>query len=604
MCPRKPKLFPLACTLAFCLGAVAGTPAVAEAVRTAIMASELVRAGMIPEEPVHNDQFMSQGTSAPALHAFSGALTLTAEAMHLRPALENRTVMGRDAQMFPGVTLSFFSHEGTLVPVTQEIIVPGEEDAANSFWNLLVQPGRVWSEPGDEGWSRASFPFALMNQLENDTHNGIATFLYNDSEVSEVRFQIVQQTAPYYIAEHFLAWGQLAADYAPDTDLGEETGLRAAYSAAEAHRLPAKTWDALEAKVGKDKVAGFEGAMNSDLLVTSALVHDGVLYYKPSRTAQGAYPYTLEMRFGIWSVTKSIGPGLGMLRLAEKYGPYVFDLKVTDYLDIQSEHDGWDEVTFGDLLNMASGLGGGTVTANPNDMYVDYLDASYDAWYTSSPAAEKLAEVAKVGKYPWGPGQVARYRDRDMFVLGAAMNAFLKSVQGPEADVWNLVRDEVFKPIHIDHAPMNRTVEPGGLLGLPIMAWGWYPSLDDLAKVAGLLHRRGIYNGEQILHREKTAALFSIEGTLPQGPGNSYKYGERRYKMGYHYVPYEDMYSGRVLYVPYMSGWIGNQVVMLPGDMTAIRISRAWPAPDEDQAAAGDPTPMIEVANRLRGFTN
>lgn len=43
-------------------------------------------------------------------------------------------------------------------------------------------------------------------------------------------------------------------------------------------------------KVGKDKVAGFEGAMKSDYLVTSALVHDGVLYYKPSQTAQGAYP--------------------------------------------------------------------------------------------------------------------------------------------------------------------------------------------------------------------------------------------------------------------------------------------------------------------------
>ena len=582
----------------FCLGVLTAGHATADTARMAIMAADLLQSGLAPDEPVHNDEFVPRGAAAPAHHTFSGALTLTAEEMRLRPALQYRQVMGRDAEMFPGVTLEFFSDEGALVPVTQEIIVPRETDAANSFWNLIVQPGRVWSESGDNGWSRASFPFALMNQLENDTHNGIATFIYNDSQVSKVRFQIVQQTAPYYIAEHFLAWGQLAANYSPAPGLGEEAGLRESHRAEQDNLMPAETWDVLEAKMGEDSLSGFDGDMNPEYLVTSALVHEGVLYYKPSETSQGVHPYTRSMRFGIWSATKSIGPGLGMLRLAQKYGPYIYDLKVIDFLDIESEHNGWNDVTFGDLANMASGLGGGTVIANPNNFTVDYLDSSYDAWYTAPSAAQKLAEVAKVGNYPWGPGQVARYRDRDMFVLGMALNTFLKSVDGPEADIWNVIRDEVFKPIHIDHAPMNRTVEPDGSPGEPIMCWGWYPNLDDLAKVADLLHRRGNYNGEQILHREQTDALFSIEGSFAQGISNSNEYGERRYKMGYHYVPYKD------IYLPYMSGWIGNLIVMLPNGSTAIRVSRTWPAPDEDQASAGDPTPMIDVANRLWNFTN
>ncbi|MDO5759102.1 MAG: hypothetical protein Q4P24_16880, partial [Rhodobacterales bacterium] len=72
----------------------------------------------------------------------------------------------------------------------------------------------VWSEPeDDDGWSRASFPFALMNRLEQDSHNGVATFAYKDGEVSDVRFQIVTQTAPYYVPEHFKAWGVLPAEY-------------------------------------------------------------------------------------------------------------------------------------------------------------------------------------------------------------------------------------------------------------------------------------------------------------------------------------------------------------------------------------------------------
>lgn len=51
-----------------------------------------------------------------------------------------------------------------------------------------------------------------------------------------------------------------------------------------------------------------------------------------------------------------------------------------------------------------------------------------------------------------------------------------------------------------------------------------------------------------------------------------------------------------------MSGWIGNKVVVLPGETTAIRVSKASPAPDAAQGAAEDPTPMAKVVNRLRAF--
>jgi hypothetical protein len=72
--------------------------------------------------------------------------------------------------------------------------------------------------------------------------------------------------------------------------------------------------------------------------------------------------------------------------------------------------------------------------------------------------------------------------------------------------------------------------------------------------------------------------------------------------MGFHYVPYRDQWTGELTYFPYMSGWIGNKVVLPPGDTVAIRVSRARPAPDEVQAAAENATYMIEVANRRRAF--
>ncbi|MDZ7748837.1 MAG: hypothetical protein U5K43_08285 [Halofilum sp. (in: g-proteobacteria)] len=149
---------------------------------------------------------------------------------------------------------------------------------------------------------------------------------------------------------------------------------------------------------------------------------------------------------------------------------------------------------------------------------------------------------------------------------------------------------------------MNMTFEDDGSVGQPIMAWGWYPRLGDLTKVAELLHARGRHDGKQLLNRGKTQELFSVEGTLDQGPANSTEYGNLRYKMGYHYAPFRTSDDADVTWLPFMSGWIGNRVVPAPNGMTAIRISNAWPAPEEAQAAVEDPSSMIEAMHRLEPF--
>ena len=159
----------------------------------------------------------SPGSDAGVEHAaFLGTIQLTETQMLTRPtALSTPLVLGRDPKLFPGVAISFFSDRGDLVPFTQEVIRYGSGKSGRSYWDILVQPGRVWSEPNDGGWSRAGFPFALVNSLEGETHNGLATFLYKDGRISNLRFQIVQQTAPYYVKDNFVASGLVAANFAP-----------------------------------------------------------------------------------------------------------------------------------------------------------------------------------------------------------------------------------------------------------------------------------------------------------------------------------------------------------------------------------------------------
>lgn len=118
---------------------------------------------------------------------------------------------------------------------------------------------------------------------------------------------------------------------------------------------------------------------------------------------------------------------------------------------------------------------------------------------------------------------------------------FLRAVEGPDADVWEMLKAEVFVPNRIHHAPINRTVEPDGARGHPIMAWGWFPTLGDLAKLARLLHHRGVRANEQILHAGKTAELFSTQGALPQGKQLR---AWRAALPGFHYFPYRDKWTG------------------------------------------------------------
>ncbi|TXH36363.1 MAG: hypothetical protein E6Q98_11770 [Rhodospirillaceae bacterium] len=194
------------CHIAFLAGLLALPASLAAADRSDLDASTL-RKGK-PTGLAENYWFLPGADAKPALQDFTGTLVLQEAEMGTNPAkFTSRKVLGKDPKIFPAVRLSFFTYKGDLVPVTQDVIRAGSTPAGHSFWDIIVQPGQVWSEPGDGGWSRAAFPFSLVHSVEGETHNGIATFLYRGGKVSNLRFQVVQQTAPYYIVDYFSAWG-------------------------------------------------------------------------------------------------------------------------------------------------------------------------------------------------------------------------------------------------------------------------------------------------------------------------------------------------------------------------------------------------------------
>jgi hypothetical protein len=155
---------------------------------------------------IDNAAFLPSAGAQAAAEAFEGVLVLGETTMLTEPAVfKSSDVLGANPQVFPGVTLGFATDGGYLVPAEQGVIRYGSIHAGKSFWDVIVQPGTVWSEPGDDGWSRASFPLALVHSIEGETHNGVGMFLYRGEEVSDLRVQITQQTSPFYVEDYFLA---------------------------------------------------------------------------------------------------------------------------------------------------------------------------------------------------------------------------------------------------------------------------------------------------------------------------------------------------------------------------------------------------------------
>jgi len=551
---------------------------------------------------VSNLAFVPAPNAASALAPFEGTLVLTEVPMTTVPAtFKSARVLGKETQLFPAIALSFFTEGGDLVPVTQEVIRAGSLPTGRSYWDVIVEPGRVWSQPADGGWSRAAFPFALVNSLEGETHNGLALFLYRPGKVSKLRFQLVQQTAPYYVTDLFTAAGLVPASFRELIGV-DRAALARSYAASRADQVPVSDWDALARKVGKSNLVGFDGTMNPNDIVLSGLDDGTTFYLKSCNSAAGPLPWCDRARFGVWSATKALLCSTALLRLAQKYGPYVFDLRIRDYVPALAAVPAWHDVRFGDAIDMATGIGEGSIRRDPNDINDGYLgaeDAHYRAWYEARSVDAKLAAIAAASPaYPWGAGQVARYRDQDMFTLGVAMDGLLKEKEGPGADLWTLVRREVLAPIGIHDAPSNLTIEGDGSPGRLLMSMGYYPTIGDIVKIARLYHAGGRHAGAQILYAPRIAALSA--GAAPRGLPTGYRnrFGETTYFNAFWEERY-DSPKGCKIYVPRMVGWGGTLIALMPHDFTGIRLGKAMKWDDPDVI---DTTGMEAVANRLTNF--
>ncbi|WP_226703774.1 choice-of-anchor D domain-containing protein [Microbulbifer elongatus] len=434
-------------------------------------------------------------------------------------------------------------------------IVPRERGSIASThpeWEYVLTPGRVWNENADAGYSRVALPFALQQKNANCMHNGVMTFLFkDDGSVSDVAYQIASETCLYY---QFDMWGQLSASYTPQS-VNNSATLVSDYQAEVAARMPSKPLSALAQDYPGTDYTAFATPNGKDPMAISLVgfVIDGTHYVGGCSTRQGTYPYCESLVVPSYSSAKSVFAGGTLMRLEQKY-PGTFNQSIGSYISECNTNGNWNDVTFGNALDMGTG---------------NYKLASYMSDEGASHTNDLFLPEDHTSKINYScteyprkatPGTNWVYHTSDTYILGTAMNAYVKSIEGGSSDIFtDILIDEVLAPLGVSPtAEFTRRTYDG--VQQPFTGWGLMWLRDDVAKIGAFLSG----GSQTVLHQGQLDAALQRDGS-DRGlePLTDYKYNNGFWA---HEVSSDMSGCSSPLWLPFMSGYGGISVLILPND--------------------------------------
>lgn len=460
-----------------------------------------------------------------------------------------------DEEKLPIFDFEFVQTGSHIIPVERGLVVAPESVS----WEWILEPGRVWNENNDNGFSRAAIPFSLQESGANCTHNGVMSFLFkDDGSISNVAVQVGGETCTYF---KYDLWGMVSAQYIPAAVSGA-TAIASDYQDEVDRRMPVKPISQLDADYAQYNVdhTQFGSEQGADL-VTFGVAIDGVHYSGGCSTRYGDYPYCEVMDLPSYSTAKTVFGSYALGLVSQQNGSAVRDLIVADYVP-ECNGGQWDDVTFENLTDMATGnynLGGyesdeGS-SAALNDFFLVY---THD---------EKIGHSCNRYDRKASPGTKLIYHSSDTYILGNVLDAYIGS-----EDIYDKVVNEIYKPLGLSPVTYKavRTVDTKADM---YHSHGMTFHKDDMIKVAEFLTKSGgQIGGQQIIDSSIVNDMLLQGGDLGLetfNADNRYLNGVWTWDMGT-----SSAYSCPAgTWVSYMSGFGGIGIVMLPNDMVYYYVS-------------------------------
>ncbi|MEQ9434374.1 hypothetical protein [Hyphomonas sp.] len=537
-----------------------GTEAVSDLVETPAW----LLSGTQHAEPFSTAQFAPSERAIPNDSSFEGRLAFQPVVTPLatRILTDRFSLMSRTEtplSLLPEIATGLVQDEERLLPAKRGLVLTDDP-----YWDYILTPGRVWREPDDEGWSRAALPFALVEKNANCVHNGLLTFGFkDDGSVTPAAWQVGSETCSYF---QFDAWGIAPTKYAPG-DIIEAAAIKSRDVSERSRRLPLRPISALSATYPHINTPAFGAAEDvaPSSMTLFGLVAEGTHYVGGCETRYGPYPYCDELVIPSYSFAKSLFGGLALMRLEQLY-PGGMQEHISDYVPACASSGTWDDVTFENALDMATGHYQSVEPEADEDAAVDqdfFLVEGY---------SDKIELSCTQYPYRAAPGKQWVYHTSDTFLLGAAMQAFLEARQGPDADIYHdLLVDPVWKPLGLS-ATLDETRRTNDEDAQPFTGWGLFLQRGDLARLLDFLGREnGQIDGVDMFAPAPLAAALQMvpsdRGLPAPAPPVGYNNG---------FWSWDIQSYGRCdtsVAIPFMSGFGGLAAVMVPNGTAYYYVS-------------------------------
>lgn len=528
--------------------------------------------GTAPSSPVDDTAgFGVPANAAQPTQSFEGTLTLdnTATSGSFTKLSDIYKLIGSGDSPWKHLapfSFQFVQNGSHIIPAQQGLIYTGNPD-----WNYIIGPGRVWIENTDNGYMRASLPFSLVQRNQNCAHNGEMTFLFNSTKspnISNVYYQITQETC-YPMT--FNMWGQDAATYAPGTVVND-VAIENAEATEVANRMPTKPFSELTTDFPSSGIvlSNFTKAFTNPAAITTyGLVINGTNYSSGNncQTRFGNYAFCDDMRLPTYSIAKSVFVGTALMRLGQLYGTGVYNELIQAFVTPTPGDSGiWINTTFAATGDMAAGsynVKGFESDENSTQMSTFLADEAYNT---------KINDAFEFDLNSVTPDTLWIYHSSDAFILTQAMNLYLQQQQGSGADIFNRVRDDVYKPLNVSQGGLTMVRTDNSATGKPGGYYGLFLSQDDVAKIGNFLNNSGgRINGTQVLEPTRlTDSLFrnpNVTGLAAAVPRDSNFFYHADF-WGKTMTPTQFPQYSCTFRLAEMSGFGGNTVLLLPNGVT------------------------------------
>ena len=344
--------------------------------------------------------------------------------------------------ILPNISFDFVQSGNDIIPLQR-----GLKLSKHHHWDYIIGVGNIW-QPAHTQSARITLPFALIEKNQNCVHNGILSFLVEASgEASNFYYQISSETCQYFKAD---LWGKGRLNYKPINYLSKskQANLRkeaqekiAQYQQEKQPKSPTKSLQQLfinHPQLNMNNLALTQSINVADMSSYGVLLN-GTHYVSDCFTRYGNYPFCSQLILPSYSTAKSIFAGLAMLYLETIY-PNIFNEKVSDWV-AQCNGNRWKKVTFSHLLNMVTG------NYDAIEHVRDESAEHSQKFFKAKSKFDKTSYSCHQFKRKSQPGETFVYHTSDTYLLGVALDNFLRAQQNKTASKANI---DLFNYVFVD----------------------------------------------------------------------------------------------------------------------------------------------------------